>query len=717
MIIEKNYNETLLKKEPSAIDLVAKWFDIKENYDFESISIYHEFPLYPSPDGESSISANILVVTKNYGVFIFQCVNYSERGIPNLDSELDKLSEIDNILYAKLLKDAPFLRQNRRSLLVNICPCVYLNNCTELPKELASQKDYPVVFSKTTLQEVVEGNQNAKLNDEQFADLKATIEGSKGILRATKRIINDPQNPTSTKGATLTAIENQIFTFDLEQKRAALFTLDGPQRIRGLAGSGKTVILAMKAAIIHLQYPDAFILYTYFTKSLRGYVERLITRFYRQFAERDPNWDKIQILHAWGGKSLEGVYYNACIYNGVPPIDLTSAKAADKNNPFNYICGELVQHNLKTQYDYSLLDEAQDFPVNFYRICRKITRKNRVVWAYDDFQNILNVEIQNERETFGKDSEGKYYIDFSRNENDLQDIVLYKCYRNPRKALITAFSFGLGIYNMHEEDTKPTIVQRLESNEHWESLGFEVIKGNSQVGEDMEISRPTINSPHYKNQFLEGEDVISILSFSSIKEECEAVVGKIILDIKSELNPEDISVVCLDNRNAKTYFSLISELLTAQSIGSFNLLTVPSNNTTFKMKGKVTLSTIYKAKGNEAGSVYAIGTDAVFSDRNNIVERNKLFTAITRSLGWITITGFESFNYLCKEEYNELKKNDFKLIFVQPSAEEVITIRQDINKKQAALNKIERAAEKLAEELGLSKEEIVEQLKGKISKK
>src|SRR5690606_17817387 len=159
--------------------------------------------------------------------------------------------------------------------------------------------------------------------------------------------LKDSKDFKNSKGAILSAIENEIYNFDLEQKRAALFILDGPQRIRGLAGSGKTVILSMKAALIHLQNPDANVLYTYYTKSLHDVVKNLITRFYRQFADRDPNWSKINIMHAWGGKYMEGVYYNACKNNSITPIDLSQARINNKEQPFKYVCEELNKFNLK----------------------------------------------------------------------------------------------------------------------------------------------------------------------------------------------------------------------------------------------------------------------------------------------------------------------------------------------------------------------------------
>lgn len=50
-------------------------------------------------------------------------------------------------------------------------------------------------------------------------------------------------------------------------KKAAFEIPEGPQRIRGLAGSGKTIVLALKAAYLHTQYPDMKIAVTF----LRGH--------------------------------------------------------------------------------------------------------------------------------------------------------------------------------------------------------------------------------------------------------------------------------------------------------------------------------------------------------------------------------------------------------------------------------------------------------------
>ena len=79
-------------------------------------------------------------------------------------------------------------------------------------------------------------------------------------------IVND--GAELTKGAILDWIQQKETCFDLEQRKVAMVSIDSPQRIRGLAGSGKTILLTMKAALYHLSNPEAEILYTYYTKDL-----------------------------------------------------------------------------------------------------------------------------------------------------------------------------------------------------------------------------------------------------------------------------------------------------------------------------------------------------------------------------------------------------------------------------------------------------------------
>jgi superfamily I DNA and RNA helicase len=244
----------------------------------------------------------------------------------------------------------------------------------------------------------------------------------------------------------------------------------------------------------------------------------------------------------------------------------------------------------------------------------------------------------------------------------------------------------------------------LENNEHWESLGFKVENGNSTNGSHMVISRPSENSPLIKNELLENS-ILDIRSFHDFDSEVDFVVASIVEDISQELLPEDIAVICLDNRHMKQYFSAISDQLLKYNINCFNHLNAPSDNITYKVKNNVTLSSIFKAKGNESGCVYIVGIDSIFKNKDSIRERNKLFTAITRSEAWVTLTGSKPEADICIEEYNRLKKASFKLDFIQPSEESTRTIYQEISRQQEQFNQMERIADEL-KKLGFSEEQI-----------
>ena len=535
---------------------------------------------------------------------------------------------------------------------------------------------------------------------DEYELMVSCIDNTTKLVTKKSRLTSVKDDGRVTKGDILDRIQQKETCFDQEQRKVAMVCIDSPQRIRGLAGSGKTILLAMKAALYHLSNPDAEILYTYYTKDLYDLIRRLIERFYRESADNhEPNWKKIHIYHAWGGYELEGVYSTACADLGEPAIDFQAASRRDSTHPFDYVCRTLLSKNLQQKYDLTLIDEGQDFPNSFYQLCYKLTKNRRIVWAYDEFQDIFNTNLQDEKITFGKDEKGEYRIDFSKRENPNQDITLKCCYRNPRLVLVGAFSLGLGIYNKN-------VLQRLESNLHWESLGFKVESGNCKEGDSMIISRPIENTPSIINEQI-GISSMKWGAFDSMDEECGYVTNEIINDIKKEnLLPDDICVICVDQRQIANYYSKISKLLGNNGIRTFNMLNAPNANRRFSYEGYVTLATLNKAKGNETGMVYIVGADALFKYPNNVIIRNKLFTAITRAKGWVTIlgTGKEAMN-ICKSELEQLKSNDFKLVFKQPSETQTKTVMAGSLKQQSTLKELKGNIEEL-KKLGMSMEDI-----------
>ncbi|MCU0351247.1 MAG: ATP-binding domain-containing protein [Flavobacterium sp.] len=685
-------DELKLKQDINASLLVSKLKD----KNLAKCNLYYNFPFYRGETKDDLVSAHLLFISQEFGVIFFRCLNSLEE---YSSEEQRKLDELDSHIFAKINKREEF-RLDRRHLKIKVSPFVFINN---------SKSDKLDIISLEDVDRIIDENKTTVLTNDEFDILTATIEGTINLKKKSDRKI-DPAQIKLTKGKILSLIQNKEATFDIEQKRAALNIIDSPQRIRGLAGSGKTVILAMKAALYHLQNPEAEILYTYFTKALHGQVKYLIEKFYRDFSDnQEPNWNKINILHGWGGSSLRGVYSDTCFENLIPSISFNLAKAMRPKDPFEYIFEELNKNALKEKYDLTLIDEGQDFNKHFYRVCYKITKNKRIVWAYDDFQNIFDIEIQDEKKTFGQKPNGEFFVDFEKSSNVLQDIILFKCYRNPRYVLTSAFALGLGIYN-------DKVLQRLENNKHWEDLGFKVIKGESNTGDEMEIDRPEESSPIETNEYF-NQDSISIHVFKDLTEETNFICEQIYNDIFLEnLNPDDICVISLDQRNISKYFTAIEKKLERRNIQTFNLLDAPSNNTRFSVKGNVTLSTINKAKGNEVGMVYIVGVDSAFQNKDYILSRNQLFTAITRSKGWVTLTGFEQAE-LCVTELNKLKDNKYKLIFKQPSEKSTKTIYRGMDKMQTELNELSRKLEKISKETGLSLETILKNIETQNLKK
>jgi superfamily I DNA and RNA helicase len=348
------------------------------------------------------------------------------------------------------------------------------------------------------------------------------------------------------------------------------------------------------------------------------------------YEDHDPNWDKIHILHAWGGKTLPGVYYNACIENGISPLNLSDARfgaSKVKMNIFEYVCYDLLSRasgEIRSKYDYVLMDEGQDFSKTFYWLCRKLAINDRLVWAYDELQNILDIELQETMELFKNDigDDGFNLSDLQENHpHQNNDIVLHKCYRNPREILLVAHAIGFGLYN-------DKILRILENREHWEDLGYEVREGECQKDEHTVIHRPIENSPSIISTYYDADEIIETFNAQNGDDEANWVSESIVRDIENKLLPEDIMVISIDDKFARNYFSKIETVFSAKGIFVNNLLNSYSGDN-FIIKGKVTLTTVYRAKGNESAMVYVMGADSLTNQRYDIVSRNKLFTAFT----------------------------------------------------------------------------------------
>lgn len=704
--MEKRFGSSGIIKDQPARNLIQEIESHEEELQLADSIVYYDYPLFRDENGKL-YRPQVVLLTRSRGLYLF---SISDE-IANADREL---THLDSIVFAKLIK-SNILRKGKREVIVPIKSVIY----TTRPPVTDQTFESIVVSNSANLRAILQEDDSNPLSDDQWKELTSLLEGGKGIFRAKERDISSL--PPSSKAAVFAKLEEGILNFDRDQRYAGITLVNGPQRIRGLAGSGKTIVLARKAAQLLLNSPEASILFTFWTKSLYDLTKQLITRFYRQFDDRDPDWTKLHVLHGWGGSQFEGVYYNACVDNGQIPISLKQVPTTEPH-PFEYVCGQLVKSGkIQPKYDHVLIDEGQDFPSAFYRLCFMLTKgpdlDRNVVWAYDELQTILQTDVQNVKQTFGTDSNKQPLMDLERARTNLSgdlllhDVVLHTCYRNPSEVLVTALALGFGIYSQ-----EGIIVQMLENKDHWTDLGYKVEKGNCVPGEDTVITRPQENSPLPLGDYVSREEIIQWYVAPSFQDELKWVIKEINEFLKGGLRPEDILVVCLDDRNAKSYFKNIGKMLADMEIGVNNVLQQPFVEPQFYVEDHITLATVYRAKGNEAAVVVAMGLDAMYQLRNTRKVRNRIFTTLTRSKAWVRISGTGPGAEFFSEEFKKALENFPRIRFKYPDRRDIELIQRDLDERSAKIMDMQQ----LILDLGLtdlSEEEIKQLIKGARGKK
>lgn len=687
-----------LSTDPGARTLIEYLQQHAAALDIADAALYYDFPTYTDYDSTPH-RPDILLVSPSHGVFAIRLVTGrpSDAALHEIDQSLGQFC---SLLATRLLK-SPALRRGITSLKFELTPIVFaLDMATITPTTPVNNSR--LVTSLTSLSGLIAELKSAALSNPTMDEMRSVIEGAKALTRAQRRVI---RNPAQEKMATvLVKLETDIANFDQRQRRAALVNVPGPQRIRGLAGSGKTIILAMKAAHLHMANPEARILVTFMTSSLRSTIQSFITKFYRHYKDDDPNWDVVHVRHGWGGSVLPGAYSEACKRQGVPPIIFRTASAkAGRTGAFDYVCKDLLAKGVTPYYDHVLIDEGQDFPAAFYELCFELSKGERdaksIVYTYDELQNVFDVKMPPPEELFGTDTDGQPRISLQRSgkglpANVLNDMILRKSYRNQREVLITAHAVGFGIYGSQ-------IVQLLESEEHWKDVGYRVLSGAAfNIGTRVRLMRPEANSPVALDTLAGAQTIETFLAPNS-SDEFDWIIANIQMFLAGGLQREDILVVALDQ--PWSYLPAIGRRLAANGI-EYHDVTDDRRGEPFFVPGQVALSAAYKAKGNEAAAVLVAGVGGIRTDNRS--GRNTLFAAFTRSKAWLRISGIGDHAATIIAEVEKARSLSPNLEFTMPDLTQVETIQRGLSPDAASMKKaLDAWRQKLRDE-GMSEDSI-----------
>ncbi len=673
--------------------------------------LYIGYPIIGSPTGPVKFDA--LLMSKTLGLVAFDLVEGTDLG--DFEARQD---EIASMLDVKL-KPYPKLKDGRKlKFEINVVTFAPAKNIegieVKAPFYLAKENNLKNILSNFQWPFAADSEENV------FGELVAAIQVVTSIRSGRQK--RDPQKANS-KGARLKRVDESIANLDQHQSQAVIETVEGVQRIRGLAGSGKTIILALKVAYLHSQNEDWQIAVTFNTRSLKEQFKRLITYFTIEQTGTEPDWDKVDILNAWGGpgdRERDGIYHKFCGKHGLDFLDFKSAREKfGEGKEFAGVCKQALAQVSESHvfYDVILVDEAQDFPPDFLRLCHQFLREpKRLVYAYDELQSLNGESVLPPEDLFGKKPDGTPLVKLNTDESvgPRQDIILEKCYRNSRPVLTTAHALGFGIYR------EQGLVQFFEQDELWTDVGYVVEEGDLEGNSLITLARTPNSSPLFLEDHSSPDELIQFQKFDSTAQQAEWLAEAIKADIEhQELRPEDIVVINPNPLTTQKEVGPIRRLLFERGINT-ELAGVTTSADVFTKSGSVTFTGIFRAKGNEAGMVYIINAQDCFtswSPASRAQVRNRLFTAITRSKAWVQILGVGSNMDALRAEWEQLREKHYKLHFRYPTAEEkkeLHLINKEILDKPRRRNRFDLRAHEIytAVKRGeIDADELIENLK------
>ena len=657
-------------------------------------SLYIGYPIMAT--SENLMTVDALLVTAQHGLVVFLFDENSD--LVGTDEELWEMRKIRQdevfILVENSLRRYPEL-MTRRKLSVTV------RAITLIPSSVSSKPE-SVDGEYYSLEEISEILDGRNAMDEQYVrPLQAALQ-KVSTMRPPKR--RTGVRSSESKGAILKRIEREIANLDQWQKRAAIECPDGPQRIRGLAGSGKTIVLALKAAYLHAQNPDWTICVTFWSRALYQQFEDLIRRFSYEHLNDEPDWQKLRVLHAWGGYGREGLYQQVAQHCGVIPRNFTYGRSMyGRDHAFEGVCSELWSKLESTSvepiYDAILIDEAQDLPIPFFKAIRKMTRSpKRVIWAYDELQNLSDSAMPTLEEQFGVDADGQPEVNLINPDNGpRQDVVLPICYRNTPWALTLAHGLGLG--TVREEG----LVQSFDDPSFWSHIGYDTVDGELREGEMVTLERSSGSYPSYFVDLLNPTVSIESKVFRNYEAQAQWVARRIREDIdQDELEYDDFLIVLPEAYTARSDASVMLRALSGVGLEGHIPGDTASQDEIFK-PNSIAIAHIHRSKGNEASMVYVVHAQQCVSSNRAAISRNILFTAITRSKAWVRICGVGPHMRTLQEEIDAIRESNYQLRFRVPTQDQLLAMRQlhrdPSASERARMVETERAAQTFLEAL------------------
>ena len=480
---------------------------------------------------------------------------------------------------------------------------------------------------KAKIKRLVAGRQDRPLTPEQIHTVK-TVYGDSAT-------INETRQAREISESSLGAMVDDLATMDkylsAEQTELSRLTVGGfPRLIRGVAGSGKTVVLAnLVARLLNRQQntnPSLFddfedkhlkIAVICFNRALAPFLRQKIKDAYKQQTfENAPSIDILWVGHL--NSLMHKVTYGKgaeLTYIAITSVKDSSVRAAKYND-------QIVSYTKKHPedeilYDAIFVDEGQDFePAEFQLLLsllksNETTREKTLVIFYDDAQNLYGRQRPNWKQIG---------IDVGRGDRAK---VMKECFRNTREIVETAFNVLLG--------SEATAENRV-TLKTYADVGY-----LRQAGLVQEVDK------FYKVGFAErAGEYPSVQVFQSRTKEKEWIAAEVERLICSEqVRPEDILVLFSQSLPFDDLGAMIRARVGLEDVRDFIKPYGEGedrDNYIFR-EGCLTLSTVHGAKGYDAYVVFLAGVDLFNEDEAG---RASFYVGATRAKLTLYISGLKS---------------------------------------------------------------------------
>ncbi len=680
------------------------WEAVKKAFSNRNCIAYWGYPVF-SKTGESRKEPDIFIVDKKLGLIIIEVKQININQITKVDGHLwhfqdfcmangNPYQQAENQLYAVLgfCDKEPEIRRQVRGRCLVALPSITEQRWQEKGFDRLPNCP-PIIFQdqlgEKTLIKVIENTppvQTGKNLDETEWEILLSVIGGGNIYRKPETETTVINESNKTRSSIINQLYQRLYELDIQQVHIGTEIPPGAQRIRGIAGSGKTVLLCQKAANMYLKHPDWDIALVFFTRSLYDQIINLVDKWIRHYSNGEISYKdnckakkQLKILHAWGAKDRAGFYRTICEEHKKSPLTVkdTYPRYRQPNEGLAYICNILLEETVvEPMFDAVLIDEGQDLVVDpselkyqdkqvIYWLAYKSLRpcdpehpeQRRLIWAYDEAQRLDSQTIPSAPAIFGKDKSFQRFVTGNHKGSIKKSEVMRRCYRTPAPILTAAHAIGMGFLRPEG------MLSGITAKKEWESIGYEVEGDFRKKGSLITLHRPPINSPNPIPE-LWDEPVINVELYNKRSEELEALANNIKYntDVDGLKLSRQILVIVLGNiSEAMNLESEVAQYLMTKGIKIFipsatgpNKLKpkYPDNNPdSFWYEDAVTVSRVTRAKGNEADMVYIVGFDNVAKNANDVNARNQLFVALTRARGWVKLTGIGYYPM-----YDEMRK-------------------------------------------------------------